>query len=295
MNCAFLNESERMRRSWDQCSSEYLNNYLVSDVEDPRINFQSVLTRALIADTLFPGRFDELIDAELQFALCMTWVIQRLCNGENRLEVLKAIDDKDTSTVPEFVISARESLLSSECPILDYIEEALLSRPSEDDSRIAEGVLQVFSSIWNRALILLPDATLSICEPACGSANDYRFIVRNGLARFLQYTGFDISQKNIENAHRRFPHVDFYVGNVLDIHANDAAFDCIFIHDLFEHLSSEAFERALDEVLRITKKQAWLSFFNLDILPDHEVRPVDNYSLVQKICDNLIDGIGNYV
>ncbi|MCX5771088.1 MAG: hypothetical protein NTZ09_12575 [Candidatus Hydrogenedentes bacterium] len=51
-------EDERLRWAWDRYPHEYLDSYLVSGVEDPRINFQSILTRALIADTLFPGRFD---------------------------------------------------------------------------------------------------------------------------------------------------------------------------------------------------------------------------------------------
>ncbi len=40
-------------------------------------------------------------------------------------------------------------------------------------------------------------------EAACGSANDYRFLHAFGFAPFLDYAGFDISPKNIDNARRR--------------------------------------------------------------------------------------------
>ena len=35
---------------------------------------------------------------------------------------------------------------------------------------------------------------------ACGSANDYRFLHSCGVADFLDYTGYDLCAKNIQNA-----------------------------------------------------------------------------------------------
>jgi hypothetical protein len=58
---------------------------------------------------------------------------------------------------------------------------------------------------------------LSVLEPACGSANHYRFLVRCGIARFLDYAGFDLCAKNLENARALFPEVRFGVGNVFAI------------------------------------------------------------------------------
>ena len=114
-------------------------------------------------------------------------------------------------------------------------------------------------------------------EPACGSANDYRFLHAYGLARLVRYTGFDLCAKNIENARALFPDVSFAVGNVFEIAAPDKAFDLCFVHDLFEHLSLEGMQAAVKEVCRVTRQGLCVGFFNMDEIRDHQVRPVDDY------------------
>lgn len=277
MDDALQRETERLRWAWDKFPSQRLDTYLVSDVEDPRINAQSILTRALIADTLFPGQFTGLIEAEWRFGLCHTWLTQCLRQGHTRREILQRIEGKDDAACPEFLIHTYEFLQSATCPFPDYITEALLAPDSDDGRLIPDNVLDTFASFWNRTLALYSDATISVVEPACGSANDYRYLVGHGLARFLKYRGFDLSRKNIANAQRRFPDTVFFVGNAIQIPMDDGACDYLFVHDLFEHLSPDAFEIALAEVLRVTRKEAWLSFFNMDAIPDHQFLPVEDY------------------
>jgi len=118
---------------------------------------------------------------------------------------------------------------------------------------------------------------LSILEPACGSANDYRFLDAYGLARLVDYTGFDLCAKNIENARALCPGVRFAVGNVFEIAAPDKAYDLCFIHDLFEHLSLEGMRAAVKEVCRVTRQGLCVGFFNMDEVRDHQVRPMDEY------------------
>ena len=50
-----------------------------------------------------------------------------------------------------------------------------------------------------------------------------------------------------------FPKVDFNVGNILEISAEDDAFDYCFVHDLFEHPSLEAMVSAISEICRVTR------------------------------------------
>jgi len=66
------NESDRLRRAWDRVAPETLDTYLVTGVEDPRINAQSMLNRGLLCDAQFPGRFTRLIDEELRFGFVRT-------------------------------------------------------------------------------------------------------------------------------------------------------------------------------------------------------------------------------
>ena len=133
--------------------------------------------------------------------------------------------------------------------------------------------------LWRQALapLPLPPAPLRVLEPACGSANDYRFLEACGLARLLAYQGFDLCEKNILNARSLFPGARFDVGNVFEIAAPDRAFDCLFAHDLFEHLSPEGLETAAAEVCRVTRQGLCLSFFNMDEIPDHAIRPTGDY------------------
>ena len=114
-----------------------------------------------------------------------------------------------------------------------------------------------------------------ILEPACGSANDYRFIDRCGLSKFITYTGFDISAKNIANARTRFPNTDFRLASITDSGFADESFDYVFIHDLFEHLSLNALHQALAEVMRLIRREAWLHFFNVERCSDHTVQSVE--------------------
>jgi len=84
MDHAMLLEERNLKLSWDCHPSEYLDHYLVSGVEDPRINGQSILTRALLTDALYPGRFDALLTEELRFGAVLTWILQQLEKGSSR-------------------------------------------------------------------------------------------------------------------------------------------------------------------------------------------------------------------
>ena len=69
-------ENKHLKWSWDRYPSDHLDSYLVAATEDPRINCQSILTRALIIDSLWPNVFTDLIDAELRFGIVLTWLLQ---------------------------------------------------------------------------------------------------------------------------------------------------------------------------------------------------------------------------
>jgi ubiquinone/menaquinone biosynthesis C-methylase UbiE len=97
------------------------------------------------------------------------------------------------------------------------------------------------------------------------------------LAQRVSYTGFDLCAKNIENARALYPGISFAVGNVFEIAAPDKAFDLCFVHDLFEHLSLEGIQTAVQEVCRVTRQGLCVGFFNMDEIRDHQVRPVDDY------------------
>lgn len=297
MGNSFTSEDANLSVAWDKYPREHLDAYLVSDVEDPRINTQSILSRALIADSLWPNRFDDLVNAELRFGAVLTWILAQLKEKVNRYELLDAIADGGESGCAPFVGETFCWLQSDTCPIIDYISLALAAPdPDAPGQLLCSEALNVFSDSWRIALRECRADTLRVLEPACGSANDYRFVDRCGLSAFLAYTGVDVSSKNIANAKSRFPDIDFGHASILDSGFADASFDYVYVHDLFEHLSSDALARALEEVLRVARREVWLHFFNIDGQGDeHLIEPMDSYHWntlsLSRICRSL-EGLG---
>jgi SAM-dependent methyltransferase len=139
--------------------------------------------------------------------------------------------------------------------------------------------LDTFTLLWSQTLAAcpLPRPLPSVLEPACGSANDYRFLQACGIARLIDYAGVDLCPANIENARTMFPGASFDVGNVFELPAADRADDLCFVHDLFEHLSPAGIETAIAEICRVTCAGLCLNFFNMDEIPTHRIEPFEEY------------------
>jgi hypothetical protein len=270
-------ESERLRQSWQRHGAESLDTYLVSGVEDPRVNIQSILNRALLCEALFPGGFLALIDEELRFGFVMTWLLKHLELGIDKRSLTAAIRAGRRDRCPDFVLETFQSLQETTDNLPDYISASLADVDGHNPVTLSSDVLNTFQRIWCRKLARLSCSCCSLFEPACGSANDYRYLDSYGFTAFVRYTGLDIAPKNIDNAHRRFPSADFRIGDLLNSGLEDDAFDLSFVHDLFEHLSIPAMERAIRELLRVTRREVWLHFFNAGDIPSHRVRPVACY------------------
>jgi ubiquinone/menaquinone biosynthesis C-methylase UbiE len=292
-------ESERLARSWMQHDAGMLRDYLVAGVEDPRINLQSILSRHFLVRALAAARYGTLMEAECRFAAAMNWLTGlagRLHDVEELELILYALrrgaDNAEGIEIPGFVAQTFAALpaAAGSLTIPNYVESFLSgTQMPNGQPRFHEPSLNTFRDLWNQALA--PDASphqlstlnsinsqlLSLLEPACGSANDYRFLHAYGLARLVRYTGFDLCAKNIENALALFPNVSFAIGNVFEIAAPDKSYDLCFVHDLFEHLSSEGMRAAAKEVCRVTRGGICVGFFNMDETRDHQVRPVDEY------------------
>jgi ubiquinone/menaquinone biosynthesis C-methylase UbiE len=120
---------------------------------------------------------------------------------------------------------------------------------------------------------------LKVLELACGSANDYRFFDSYGLARFLDYTGIDLNQNNIDNARKRFPGARFEQRSILDLPYDSATFDYVIAFDIFEHLSLQAMDRALAEAVRVAREGFLVAFFIMVDRPEHTEVPKGYYHL----------------
>lgn len=278
-------ETRNLVHMWMKHDAQMLRDYLIQDVEDPRINVQSILTRHFLAGLLFQDRFAELCHQEMRFATVMNWLQRRSAEpqGMQQLDVafaaLLAGDEDPEHEIPAYVREAFEALPgeASGLTIPNYLVEYFAWHPVEGQKPGENPALAIFQNLWAEALAGLSGPRFSVLEPACGSANDYRFLDSYGLARFLDYTGMDLCAKNIANAHEMYPTVDFRVGNAMAIEAPDRSFDVCFVHDLFEHLSIAGMEAAVAEVCRVTRHALCLHFFSLHDAAGHIVNPVEYY------------------
>lgn len=303
MDESLQRESERLARSWARHDPAWLREYLVAGVEDPRLNVQSVLSRHFLVRNLTGERFEPLMAEERRFAAVMNWLVDfvsRAGDAEPLAVLLHALrrgaDNAEGCEIPLCVRRAFANLPTRQIgwQIPNYIEGLLAHSSFEHNTAsLHQPTLNTFQVIWHTALSqlhTLPRRSFrakagahsplrTLLEPACGSANDYRFLDAFGVARLFDYTGFDLAEKNVRNARDLFPDIHFEVANVFDIPSADQSFDDCIVHDLFEHLSLEGLEIAMREVCRVTRHRLCLGFFQMDEIPDHISRPVDDYHI----------------
>jgi SAM-dependent methyltransferase len=235
-------ESQLLTRSWSEVDPEHLETYLVRGYQNPVINAQSILARHHFVREATGDRHGALMEEELW------WAVQQHRDLRRRQRELAA----------EYGLEWRELRRSEEW------------RAAYDEI-VGDGA--PFADRWTSALRDEPGPRLSVIEAACGSANDYRYVATFGMAHLLSYRGFDLTGANIANARRRFPHADFRLGDVLDIEAEDESFDWAVAHDLLEHLSPPALERAIDELGRVSRRGVVISFFRMSDATEHHIRP----------------------
>jgi SAM-dependent methyltransferase len=272
-------ETRKLQRSWDRHNAAALCGYLVRDVEDPRINIQSILCRHFLIERLFGDRYSCLQEQEIRFGLVMNWLLRWVKQGV-RIHQLQSVliallDDVDHSEEFEIPRYVSETFAGLSQP--NYFFGALNWYPEGAAAGIPEYLVMTFERIWNEVLSGEHAETISVLEVACGSANDYRFFESYGIARFLEYRGIDLSRKNIANALRMFPGVCFQVGNAMKIAKDDASTDLCILQDLFEHLSIEAMEKAISEICRVTRSEIRAGFFNMTDQDEHTIRPTEEY------------------
>jgi ubiquinone/menaquinone biosynthesis C-methylase UbiE len=287
-------ESDKLTRSWMQHDSGMLRDYLVVGVEDPRLNLQSIFSRHFLIRNLTEERYVDLMEQEYRFAAAMAWLgnlLLKHVSDPEELELLaygltRGADNVEGMSIPRFAVQLFGSLPATACglPIPNYIGSLLRNTGFEQGkAKLDQASLDTFLGLWRQALaassqgIAAARQKISVLEPACGSANDYRFLDAYGIAPWLDYTGIDLCSKNIENALALFPNTRFEVGNAFCLAAPDNAFDLVFVHDLFEHFSITGLETAVSELCRITRWGMCVGFFNMDEIPEHLVRPLDEY------------------
>lgn len=240
-------ERALLTSAWENASSAMLRNYLVSSLQNPVINIQSVLARHHFVRELCGDAAHQTLMAEE-----LAWA----CDANRQLrERQHALPGETGLTWPQV---KRKGIWEQE-----------ISRVIGDPD--------VFAARWRTAMATPAPRRLSVIEAACGSANDYRALAAYGIGQYLDYSGFDLTAANIENAREMFPAVDFRRGDVQEIAAGDRSYDWAMASDLLEHLSPQAFNRAIDELCRVSRVGVLVIFFLMSERPEHQVNPRRSY------------------
>jgi SAM-dependent methyltransferase len=291
MNPDLQTETQRLERAWNRHEPAMLREYLVAGVEDPRINLQSVLSRHFLIRLSRGDRDAALMKAEYQFAAGMNQILAMgatMCDPEEAAGVIHGLsrgaDQCEGRSLPRFLSRLWSELSAAEPGTLpNFLQIALETMDfSTGRGNLTESALNVFQHLWQARL--RPGASpgnitlrIPVLEPACGSANDYRFVQAYGLGEYLDYTGLDLCAANIQNARDMFPGVRFEVGNVFEIDARDKSFAACYVHDLFEHLSGAGIEQAIAELSRVTRGSILAGCFNVQNIAEHHIEPFEDY------------------
>jgi len=243
-------ERRLLQRAWGDIPAERLQNYLVRGFQNPVINVQSILARHTLISEVDGDKHDKLMDEELRWAV----------------EKHRALRNRQRELTREHGVAWRKFKHSDEW---QTAYDEIMGDPAP------------FAPRWAETLRDEPGRRLSLIEAACGSANDYRYLDSYGMAQLLTYTGFDLTRANITNARRMFPGIDFRLGDVQDIEAEDSSYDWAVAHDLLEHLAPAALHRAIDELSRVSRRGVLISFFCMTDDPEHQIQPRRSYHFNQ--------------
>jgi ubiquinone/menaquinone biosynthesis C-methylase UbiE len=238
-------EEAKLRGAWSQYSPEILEVYLVSGYQDPRLNAQSILARHTLIRAIFGTRFEDLMREELTYA------------GE--------LNDAIRLRAKELGVPLTSTTNRERLAVVQQAMEVIADR------------VDVFAERWRTALAAEQAPPLRVIEFACGSANDYRAFADYGIARFLDYTGIDLSKTNIANAKQRFPDVDFRLGSILSLTEPDASVDYVIGFDILEHLSLQAMDTVLSTAVRMARRGLYFAFFRMDENAQHQEEPRGEY------------------
>ncbi len=267
------NEPVTATNRWDRLPAAFLAGYMMEEVEHPALNVQSVLMRGFLDDLIWPGEDEALIADELLFsALASHALMAQRESWFHRLAECLRDGDWENELVPAFM----RAVFSGAHPV-PFDPQALLRALGRGLDGGFHDFAGPFEEMWRDRLSTREGARPSVLEIACGSATEYRQLVRHGFAAHLDYTGVDLSQKNVANA-RELTGMDiFHVADAAALPFADGQFDVVTAFDLYEHLSPEAMERALAETARVCRGELFLSFFNAGWAPEHEIVPHEDY------------------
>lgn len=120
----------------------------------------------------------------------------------------------------------------------------------------------------------------NVLDVACGQCMSYPFF----RIADLRYVGLDITKKFIDASRERYPGIELYEANALNMPFGNASFDTVCCKDLLEHLKPEDVQPLIREMWRVTKLKMMIGFFlppwdkpnHIDLVEGHGQFPFYN-------------------
>jgi ubiquinone/menaquinone biosynthesis C-methylase UbiE len=91
-------------------------------------------------------------------------------------------------------------------------------------------------------------------DAGCGSGYSSKLILRE--FRPSKLFAFDLMPEQIELARRNYPEIEFFIGNMTAIDAEDESFDVAFVFGVLHHIKK--WRVAVQEVVRVLKPKGFL-------------------------------------
>jgi ubiquinone/menaquinone biosynthesis C-methylase UbiE len=114
---------------------------------------------------------------------------------------------------------------------------------------------------------------ISVLDIGCGTGRLYHFFKE---FQDVQYVGLDQSEGQIKMAQKDFPQNDYIVAEMTELPFADSSFDFVFCVATLHHLPSEELrKKALSEMSRVLKKDAYVFLTNWNLFSDTTKKIVD--------------------
>jgi len=97
----------------------------------------------------------------------------------------------------------------------------------------------------------------NVLDVACGQCMSYPFFRAAG----LRYVGLDLVRARLDSSRERYPGIELYEANALNIPFAKASFDTVCCKDLLEHLNPDDVLSLIREMWRVTKLKMMIAFF----------------------------------
>ncbi len=97
------------------------------------------------------------------------------------------------------------------------------------------------------------DPAVTLLDFGCGTAHLYEHIANLGL-NVIQYSGLDISKKFIDVCNQKYPDLDFYCGDVLDVNFKIQNFDFVIMNGVFTEKRGLSFDEMFEYFKELIEK-----------------------------------------